>query len=213
VPEARPGQAGGPRDRQRRARTTEIATAALRLFLSRGIEPVTVDDIASGAHIAKGSFYTYFKDKDDLVAALIEPVAARLGEAFDRCEVALGAAEDALSMTVAYSTLALECGTVVMENASIARLYLQESRGPSVGARVPIVALSHAVHTRAVALTLVARTRGLLKPIDPVVSADVVVGAVEALLMRVLSEGAPNDPSALTGALIELVLHGVAAQR
>ncbi len=38
------------------------------------------------------------------------------------------------------------------------------------------------------------------------------LGAVEAILFRTLAEGAIGSPEAVTGALIELVLHGVAAR-
>lgn len=212
VPEERPGPEGGARDRQRRARTDALATAALRLFLEQGVEAVAVEDIAEKAGVSKASFYTYFKDKGDLVDALLEPVAGRLLAAFGRCEEALRAAEDHGSLVAAYAELAAECGAALLEHTAVARLYLQESRAPAVGARRPIAALARAVRDGAVALTLAGRARGLLKPIDPVVSAAAVVGAAEAILFRTLAEGAIGEPEAVTGALIELVLHGVAAR-
>ena len=76
APQARPGPAGGTRDANRKARTQAIAKAALELFLDRGVEAVSVDDVVRRARIAKGSFYTYFRDQSELVEALI-PVFAR----------------------------------------------------------------------------------------------------------------------------------------
>ena len=60
VPETRPGQAGGKRDQNRRARTQGLCDAAEKLFLARGIESVSIDDITKEAGVAKGSFYRYF---------------------------------------------------------------------------------------------------------------------------------------------------------
>lgn len=37
-----------------------------KLFVSRGIKKVTIDDLANAAHIAKGSFYTFYKTKEEL---------------------------------------------------------------------------------------------------------------------------------------------------
>jgi AcrR family transcriptional regulator len=50
--------------------------AARRLFLKRGVESTTIEQIASGAQVAKGTFYLYFSSKEDVLRAL----HARFGE-------------------------------------------------------------------------------------------------------------------------------------
>ena len=49
APKERPGPPGGKRDVNRKRRTHAIARAALGLFLERGVESVTIDDIAREA--------------------------------------------------------------------------------------------------------------------------------------------------------------------
>jgi len=44
-----------------------IKSSALKLFGERGFDSVTVDDIATDAGVAKGSFYTYFSTKSDII--------------------------------------------------------------------------------------------------------------------------------------------------
>jgi AcrR family transcriptional regulator len=44
--------------------------AAQRLFLKHGVGPTTVEQITTGAAVAKGTFYLYFSSKEDLLAAL-----------------------------------------------------------------------------------------------------------------------------------------------
>lgn len=44
----------------------QIMQAAEKLFTSRRLHEITLDDIVREAHIGKGTIYTYFNDKDDL---------------------------------------------------------------------------------------------------------------------------------------------------
>jgi AcrR family transcriptional regulator len=45
--------------------------AAIRLFSERGIEAVTVDEIAAAADVGKGTIYNYFQTKEDIVVAFM----------------------------------------------------------------------------------------------------------------------------------------------
>lgn len=44
-----------------------IMESALRLFEQRGFDSVTIEDITTDAKVAKGSFYTYFATKSDII--------------------------------------------------------------------------------------------------------------------------------------------------
>ena len=48
-------------------RTREILAAARRLMQSRGVEAVTMEEIAAAAGVAKGTVYLYFQGKEDLI--------------------------------------------------------------------------------------------------------------------------------------------------
>ncbi|MBN1916346.1 MAG: TetR/AcrR family transcriptional regulator [Verrucomicrobia bacterium] len=50
----------------RTGKREQIMQAAEKLFTSKRLHEITLDDIAHEAHIGKGTIYTYFKDKDDL---------------------------------------------------------------------------------------------------------------------------------------------------
>lgn len=64
---------GGGRNARRRERTRSSLIAAGRhLFATRGFESTTIAEIAEQADIGVGSFYNYFKTKEELVAALLE---------------------------------------------------------------------------------------------------------------------------------------------
>lgn len=211
APTERPGLPGGVRDQNRKARTEAIEKAALGLFLARGIEPVTIDEITAAASVAKGSFYRYFAHKSDVVEALLAPASSELQAAFTRCDEALRAATGREQLTRAYVELAGSLAAIVAQRPDVVRLYLQECRAPGVGARAGVSALAELIARGALRLTESAQAHGLLRPVDPRVSASVVVGAAEKLLHLHLTGADLGDPDALAPALIAMVLTGLAA--
>ncbi|GAA1727512.1 hypothetical protein GCM10009809_24040 [Isoptericola hypogeus] len=57
----------GLRERKKRARADAIVDAAQRLVLARGLDAVTVEEIAEAAQISPRTFFNYFETKDDAV--------------------------------------------------------------------------------------------------------------------------------------------------
>jgi AcrR family transcriptional regulator len=209
APRERPGPPGGKRDVNRKQRTQAIARAALALFLEKGIETVTIDDIAREAEVAKGSFYRYFEDKTELVSAIVEPVATLMRGAMDRCEQALVCARDRDSLVQAYQGLARDLIPIAFGYLDVVRLYLQENRAPGHGARAPIRTLALDVEKRAVRLTEIAVQKELLRVPDPRISALAVVGAIEQLALGFLGGRLDMPPPDVASTLIDLVLEGL----
>jgi len=56
-------------------RTGEILAAARRLMEQKGLDSLTMDEIAQAAGVAKGTLYLYFQSKDELIQALLSQVA------------------------------------------------------------------------------------------------------------------------------------------
>ncbi len=64
-----------PKIRSRQSRTRErILDASAGLFVARGFENVSVEDIIDVAEIARSSFYRFFSNRDDLLTKIIRPV-------------------------------------------------------------------------------------------------------------------------------------------
>ncbi len=57
--------------RKEQAQQTRAAIVehAQRLFRERGFEAVTIEEITDAAGVARGSFYTYFKNKSEIIIA------------------------------------------------------------------------------------------------------------------------------------------------
>jgi AcrR family transcriptional regulator len=93
----------GLRQRKRRQTRERLTRTAVALFLERGFEATTIDDIAAAADISRRSFFHYFASKEDVVfawqeestAALIAAVAERPAS-----ESMLTAAESGISAMV-----------------------------------------------------------------------------------------------------------------
>lgn len=58
-------------EREKEARRLAIIRAAERVFVRRGLEAATMDDIAAEAEFTKRTVYSYFASKEDLQSAVV----------------------------------------------------------------------------------------------------------------------------------------------
>ncbi|MHC4521406.1 MAG: TetR/AcrR family transcriptional regulator [Planctomycetota bacterium] len=65
------------------ARRAALISAAGELIKKNGLVATSVDKIVRGADVAKGTFYLYFKTKDDIVNAVVEQM---IDEMIDRIQ-------------------------------------------------------------------------------------------------------------------------------
>lgn len=69
------------RERKKLATRAALHEAALRLVADRGLDRVSVDDIAAAADVSPRTFFNYFSSKDDAVLGLDPERAGRQAEA------------------------------------------------------------------------------------------------------------------------------------
>jgi AcrR family transcriptional regulator len=67
----------GKRERTKAANREAILAAAKRVFAQLGYEAATVRDIIRGTDLASGTFYNYFKSKEEVFEALADDSAGR----------------------------------------------------------------------------------------------------------------------------------------
>ena len=72
----------GLRERKKAATRHRLHGAALRLVAARGLDAVSVDDIAEAADVSPRTFFNYFPTKDDAVIGLDPSGPDDLAEAF-----------------------------------------------------------------------------------------------------------------------------------
>lgn len=72
------------REREREGRKRLILDAGLRLFLERGYNSVTLDDLARICELAKGTLYLYFPSKAEILGSLVLETVSDLAGRFER---------------------------------------------------------------------------------------------------------------------------------
>jgi AcrR family transcriptional regulator len=60
-----------PADTEDSAKWRQIVDGARVVFMARGFDAASMGDIAKAAGVSKGTLYVYFKDKDELFAAIV----------------------------------------------------------------------------------------------------------------------------------------------
>ena len=60
------------------ARRRELLDAAVAVFARKGYRRASISDIIAAADAARGTFYLYFKSKEDVFLAILDDFQARL---------------------------------------------------------------------------------------------------------------------------------------
>ena len=68
---------------RRESRQAALVDAAFRVFMEKGVAASSVDDIVEAAGVAKGTFYLYFRTKDDAINAVAERIVDGVGGAVE----------------------------------------------------------------------------------------------------------------------------------
>jgi AcrR family transcriptional regulator len=194
-------QAAAPSLRQRKRQQTRerLTQAAMALFLERGFEATTLDDIAAAADISRRGFFHYFASKEDVVfawqegstVALIAAVAARPAN-----ESMLAAAENAILAMVGQ----LKPGEAI----AIARL---KRDNPALQARDQV---KHEKLERALAEALGKRAGHKTQQLQARLVAMIATGAMRIGGELWAAEGAREKPEAMvkrTFSAIRAILH------
>ncbi len=78
--DAAPSQAGGLRERKKRATRQTLQQAAVRLIREHGLNSVTVDDICARAEVSPRTFFNYFTAKEEVLVPWDPEVVASTPE-------------------------------------------------------------------------------------------------------------------------------------
>lgn len=170
-------------------RRRTLLEAATRLFSSCGYHAATVPMIVAEANSSVGSFYTCFRNKEDV----FETILGTLGE---NIAVVIREARDSRSDPLLQMQSALEAGFLYLaQNPQEARILIVESSG-----------LSHRLEQvrRAIlwqqandCCKALFASPEVFSTVNPAIAARCLVGAVLEALCCWLEEG-PNDPISAT---------------
>ncbi len=129
------------RTKPREVRRDELMDSAQRLFLRHGVASTTVEQITSGAKVAKGTFYLYFSSKEDILAAL--------GDRF--AETVLSKIKSAIAETLRHSWEAklhawsTSCATGYLDSIQLHDIAFLGSRRPTRKGLVDNILINHLI--------------------------------------------------------------------
>lgn len=81
------GGSGRPAAGEDPAKREQILEGANRVFMGMGFDASSMSDIAREAGVSKGTLYVYFKNKEDLFAAMVQ---SRKSRVFEKLQEAIG---------------------------------------------------------------------------------------------------------------------------
>ncbi|MDX8521519.1 TetR/AcrR family transcriptional regulator [Mesorhizobium dulcispinae] len=74
-------EGSGLRERKKRETKKRITEKAIALFLKRGIDQTTLDEIAAAAGISRRTFFYYFTSKDEILLSVLSGIGELLTDA------------------------------------------------------------------------------------------------------------------------------------
>jgi len=198
----------GLREQKKQAKLERLEAEGLRLFLEDGYDRASIEQIASAAGVARGTFYLYFKDKHALFASLRDRWA----------EVVLGLLDDVAAELEAAATLeqcveifrGMGTGLVLvgLANRDEILLTFRESRRAGEAGE-GLRAIEVAILDKVTAFTEDVVGRGLVDIENPRVWCIVVFGAVERLFYETLLESEMGDPEKVAEQVVKMFARGM----
>jgi AcrR family transcriptional regulator len=198
--EARSGE-GGRRARKKERTRGQIYAAAMELFVARGYDAVTIEEICAAADVARGTFFLHFPSKDSLLGEYGRQASAELEALLDAHQ---GSAVEALEQGLRFLA---ERAT---RHAPVVRLVVRE------GAARPTAITDTTASGRdlgelfARVIRRGQRTGELRKSVPPLIAGAVLASAYLVIAGEWARRDNAPQLAALTRQALEVVLRGIA---
>jgi AcrR family transcriptional regulator len=192
-------------------RTGEILRAARQVIAGLGLGEASMERIAQGAGISKGTIYLYFQNKEQLLVRAVqqafEELMARLQAA-----VSVAAASGTGAGVERLRALVQSSLEHAVENRGFFRA-LMEPRGlgpESVSELARRFAVQNEQYVDFVASVVEAGARrGEFRDLPPRLVAVALAGALRGAIAERIASGAAGEPGPDANAILDLLLHGV----
>lgn len=185
------------RDFQAEARQSQLLDIALKLFAERGVENVSMKDLAAAANVAQGLIYHYFRSKDELLVAVFQRYSP-----LDEFKAIIGQLSG-LPAQEGLTQFASELAALMSEKRLVLRLIVRELLSPRssllpdvISFRAEIIGLLTAYFESRIAA-------GELRPHQPVISIHMLFSSL--LVLLILEQ--PLEP--FVAQFIETILEGI----
>ena len=192
-------------------RRDQILDCALALFARKGFHETSIANICVQARIARGTLYQYFTDKRDVLAALIDRIVGRVLDAVQHWAPFAPRPDAAWTEADNVAFVEGRCHQImdaVFGDADTASLILRMARGTGF-AREALARIDTQVVSVIAADIRAAMDRGVVRPFDPQIVAEFIVGGIEKIVIRALDDGCAIDVPRIAREIAVLVSGGL----
>ncbi len=194
-------------------RRAQILEVAKQVFAERGYHEANVADICEAAKIGRGTLYQYFENKRDVLLEVVRLMCARISAILERRPPVgkiPGAAKAPREMIVAFCKARLrEILDAIFVDEPTLRLLLRDARGHDGTVDAVLQEIDALVLGAIERDTIAARDAGLIRRVDPKVTALYVLGGMEKVILHTLTQNDAIDLDRIVDALVDIELFGI----
>lgn len=194
----------GRREENKRQKRERLEAVGLAAFLEHGYDRTSIEQVAAGAEVARGTFYLYFQDKHSLFEALVDRWFEPLMDVYAEVHEKLSEATTRPEVMAIYQEMALDLALLGIRHSEVVLMVFRENRHASEageGLRRREVRMQEAVTE----ITRLAAERGLITAENPRLVGMIIAGAVEKLYYEYLIGSDLGAPEALAHEVVNLV--------
>lgn len=190
----------------REARRTQIKQTALRVFSERGYHETSVSDLVDAAGVARGTFYLYFDSKDAIFLELLDDLTAHLRSNVTGIDLSPSAAP----MFEQLHAIVVRILRTVVENRPLTRIIFREAVGLHDAVAERLASFDRELHAYVARSLSLGVALGVVRPVDPEVSAACVIGSLREVIHRTVVHSDQTVPvDAVATAILDHHLRGL----
>ena len=198
-------QTSEPRAEIREGRKRQIREAALKVFLQKGFQQARIQDITAKAGVSTGTFYIYYKTKRELFLDVVDEMTASTVKALnDGVKDDSDMLKSAIASTQRY-----------MDNYPFFAGIINQFRGMMASgepsAKRKFVDLYDKLASPIADQVRNAIKKGLMRDIDPELTASAIMGVVEFLSFRLTYDDTRTSGEAISF-ILDLFLNGLSPE-
>jgi AcrR family transcriptional regulator len=199
----------GKREANKTEKRQRLLEHGAQLFLEKGFEGTSIEQVISSVGIARGTFYLYFQDKEELFSAIIsdifEPIIAILDETLS--DLRLDGA-NINAQQIRYIRTAIELATVLEEKKNVLLIPFREAWS-SNAAGIVLRAWRDKIDRKGVEIVLETQRLKLFRETDPELFVWSVTGAIDRVVWAWLHQETSVSRRDIAQQLADLFWKGV----
>lgn len=170
----------------------QLVKASLSLFLKKGFHECRIEDIAGKASVGKGTFYLYYKNKEDLVDQLLDEFMEEIRETLNWV---MGNVDDKADLSEVFKEEGRRLVQTMERNKKLAHFFFREGRSVSPALNQKIIKFTNEIVELSENTFAMAMAAKLIPVQNPRVCAVSVFGSINHLYEFWLDGGFKGEDS------------------